>query len=502
MDTYEGDFQRMLDTYLEFLHNLPFYGLAVLCGDDPVIQSLIPEIGRKYLTYGFSEQVDVRAVNLESGFNSSQFTVLRDNKPALDIRLNIGGKHNVLNALAAIAVATDEGIEDSAIHDALAAFEGIGRRFEHLGEFDTGQGNVTLVDDYGHHPTEVAATIAVARENWPDRRLVMAYQPHRFTRTRDLYEDFVKVLSQVDVLLLLEVYSAGETPIEGADSKALCRSIRLRGQIEPIYVANKEELPQVMADCLREGDVLMTQGAGNIGQIAKQLQGAQIEFSAINRGIRRMTEATLTARYGKVAVMFGGLSAEREVSLSSGQAVLNALQQAGVDAFAFDPAERPLSDLLTESVQRVVIMLHGRGGEDGSLQGALQQLNLPYSGSGVLGSALAMDKVRSKQIWQSLELPTAKYEIAVKSRFDAGSCEAIMAKLGGKVMVKPSLEGSSIGMTKVTESAQLHAAVQDAFKYDNTVLLRAVYSRSRIHGEYSQRRSFAVYPYVHSPRFL
>jgi UDP-N-acetylmuramate--alanine ligase len=184
----------------------------------------------------------------------------------------------VLNALAAIAVATDEGIADQAIKEALAAFAGIGRRFELLGEFDAGRGQAILVDDYGHHPTEVDATIAVARSNWPDKRLVMAYQPHRFTRTRDLYEDFVKVLAKVDVLLLLEVYSAGEEPIDGADSKALCRSIRLRGKLEPIYVADKQELQALLAGTLRDGDVVMTQGAGNIGQIAKQLQEVKLNI--------------------------------------------------------------------------------------------------------------------------------------------------------------------------------------------------------------------------------
>lgn len=287
METYDGDFQRMQDTYLDFLHNLPFYGLAVMCGDDPVIQKLLPSIGRKVLTYGLSEHCDVRAINIEYGFNQSRFTVLREGRKNLDIELNMAGKHNILNALASITVATDEEVEDTAIVSALGAFEGIGRRFEQLGEFETGDGKVTLVDDYGHHPTEVEATVAVARNNWPDNRLVMAYQPHRFTRTRDLYEDFVRVLSQVDVLLLLEVYSAGEAPIEGADSKALCRSIRQRGKIEPIYVADKEELPSLLADTLRDGDVLMTQGAGNIGQIAKHLQKVKLDKVSMSRRITK-----------------------------------------------------------------------------------------------------------------------------------------------------------------------------------------------------------------------
>ncbi|MCV2884888.1 UDP-N-acetylmuramate--L-alanine ligase [Aestuariibacter sp. AA17] len=284
MDTYEGDFQRMLDTYIEFLHNLPFYGLAVLCGDDPVIKELLPRIGRKYVTYGVSEDADIRATNIEHRLNSSEFTVVRAGMADLRVTLNTGGHHNVLNALAAIAVATDVGINDDAIQRALASFGGIGRRFEMLGDFSTSVGDITLVDDYGHHPTEVEATIKVARANWPDRRLVMAYQPHRFSRTRDLYEDFVRVLSQVDVLLLLEVYSAGEEAIEGADSKALCRSIRQRGQIEPIYVRDKDELPVLLADIIADKDVVMTQGAGNIGQLAKTLQEAKMEPSRLSKG--------------------------------------------------------------------------------------------------------------------------------------------------------------------------------------------------------------------------
>ncbi|GGO68849.1 UDP-N-acetylmuramate--L-alanine ligase [Bowmanella pacifica] len=282
MDTYQGDFQKMEDTYLDFLHNLPFYGLAVMCGDDPVITKLLPRIGRHYLTYGFSEGLDYRAVNLTQGFNHSCFTVERKDAAPFEVKLGLPGKHNVLNALAAIAVALEEGIEQQKVVEALASFEGIGRRFECLGQFDTGNGEVLLVDDYGHHPTEVEATIATARSNWPDKRLVMAYQPHRYSRTRDLYEDFVRVLSQVDLLLLLEVYSAGEAPIEGADSKALCRSIRQRGQIEPVYVSSPEELPKLLAPLLQDQDLLMTQGAGNIGKLAKDLQKMQLNIAIMS----------------------------------------------------------------------------------------------------------------------------------------------------------------------------------------------------------------------------
>ncbi|QCZ92768.1 UDP-N-acetylmuramate--L-alanine ligase [Salinimonas iocasae] len=277
MDTYEGDFNRMKDTYIDFLHNLPFYGQAIMCGDDENIQSMRDRIGRSITTYGFGEANDVRAEGVILGFNQARFTAIRTGAPALDVTLNLSGRHNVLNALAAIAVATDEGVDDAAITKALAEFGGIGRRFEMLGQFDTSVGQMTLVDDYGHHPTEVAATIAAARANWPEQRLVMIYQPHRYSRTRDLYEDFVEVLSQVDVLLMLDVYAASEQPIDGADSKSLCRSMRVRGQLEPIYVGNKENLPGILANILQDNDVVMTQGAGNIGQIARFLAANDLE---------------------------------------------------------------------------------------------------------------------------------------------------------------------------------------------------------------------------------
>ncbi|MFS1702027.1 UDP-N-acetylmuramate--L-alanine ligase [Alteromonas sp. AMM-1] len=277
MATYDGDFSKMTDTYIEFLHNLPFYGQAVVCGDDPVIRELLPRIGRSVLTYGLKDDNDVRATNIQFSFGRTRFDVSRPNKPVLTIELNLTGTHNVLNALAAITVATEEGIEDDAICKALSTFGGIGRRFEILGQFDTSVGHITLVDDYGHHPTEVAATIAAARNNWPSQRLVMVYQPHRYSRTRDLYEDFVEVLSQVDCLLLLDVYAASEQPIEGADSRALARSIRARGQLEPVYVSSHEELPLILANQLQDGDIVMSQGAGNIGQLAKKLAATGME---------------------------------------------------------------------------------------------------------------------------------------------------------------------------------------------------------------------------------
>ncbi|WP_414828244.1 UDP-N-acetylmuramate--L-alanine ligase [Alteromonas sp. H39] len=281
MDTYGGDFSKVKDTFVDFLRNLPFYGQAIVCGDDANIQEIRPRIGRNILTYGFDEANDVRATDITLEFGKARFTVLRPDRPALKVTLNLTGMHNVLNALAAIAVATDESIDDEAIVRALASFGGIGRRFELLGDFETSKGKVSLVDDYGHHPTEVKATIAAARANWPDNRIVMVYQPHRYSRTRDLYEDFVEVLSQVDVLLLLDIYAASEQPIKGVDSKSLCWSIRQRGQVEPVYVGDKSALPEILANILQDNDIVMTQGAGNIGQIAKQLAQAKLEPSVL-----------------------------------------------------------------------------------------------------------------------------------------------------------------------------------------------------------------------------
>lgn len=272
MDTYGGDFEKLKDTFVEFLHNLPFYGLAVLCVDDDNVRSVLPRLGRQFVTYGFSEDADYRAVDLTQDGMYTRFIVKRiGDKSDLEIRLRMPGKHNVLNALAAIAVADDEGVEDSAIQSALEKFAGVGRRFQVCGEFPLADGNVMLVDDYGHHPRELEVTLEAIRNGFPDRRLVMLFQPHRFSRTRDLYEDFVRVLSQADVLLLMDVYPAGEKPIAGADGRALCGSIRQRGAVDPVFIGRDESLQQPLKNVLQPGDLLLTQGAGDIGALAIQL---------------------------------------------------------------------------------------------------------------------------------------------------------------------------------------------------------------------------------------
>jgi UDP-N-acetylmuramate--alanine ligase len=283
METYGGDFATLRGTFLEFLHNLPFYGLAVMCIDDPVVAGMLPDLSRQFLTYGFDDAADYRITNVRKLGLTTEFTVLRPGDlPPLPVQLNMPGEHNVQNATAAIAVACDEGVDDAAIQRGLAGFAGVGRRFSVLGDLQIAQGSVLLVDDYGHHPTEVRATLESARQAWPERRVVMVYQPHRYSRTRDLYEDFVAVLSRCDALLLLDVYPAGEEPISGADSRSLTRSIRQRGQVEPVFVESIEEVAQVLGGILRDGDVVLTQGAGNIARLAQDLlaQGNLAEVRA------------------------------------------------------------------------------------------------------------------------------------------------------------------------------------------------------------------------------
>jgi len=284
METYEGDFSRLKKTFIEFIHNLPFYGLLVVCGDDPVVQELLPDISRQVVTYGFDEGNDYRAIEVEQDKNQTKFKVLgplleeKAGHKSLPIELSMPGKHNVLNSLAAIAVAVDEGVESDAIQRGLESFQGVGRRFQIYGEYPVASSNDTktegtamLVDDYGHHPREVQATIQAVRDGWPERRLVMVYQPHRYTRTRDLYEDFVEVLSQVDVLILMDVYAAGEQPIPGADGRHLSRSIRIRGQIDPIFIEGVDGVPALVKDLVQAGDIIITQGAGNVGGLASTL---------------------------------------------------------------------------------------------------------------------------------------------------------------------------------------------------------------------------------------
>ncbi|HUN74455.1 MAG TPA: UDP-N-acetylmuramate--L-alanine ligase [Steroidobacteraceae bacterium] len=285
--THEGSFERLKQSFVEFLHNLPFYGLAILCLDDEHVRGILPLVGRPVMTYGFAPEADVRAVNLRGEGLRTRFDVMRSGVAArhaasvdpashglLSLELNLPGTHNVLNALAAVAVATELEVEDAAIQRALEGFQGIERRLQHIADVDTPAGRVSLVDDYGHHPTEIAASLEALRQGYPGRRIVLAFQPHRFTRTRDLLDDFARVLSSAEVLLVTEVYAAGESPIAGCDGRAICRAVRSRGQVEPIFVEKVEELAESLRDVLRAGDVIVTMGAGHINTVAQALPAA------------------------------------------------------------------------------------------------------------------------------------------------------------------------------------------------------------------------------------
>ena len=273
METYGGDPKRLRAAFLEFLHRLPFYGLAVLCTDDPVVRGLLYEVGRRVVTYGTDARADIRAYDIEQEGIITRFSVARPGEERwLSVTLNLPGRHNVLNALAAIAVARELNVSDMALLKGLREFQGISRRFQCAGELKIGKAKVMLIDDYGHHPTEIAATLAALRAGWPGRRVVMVFQPHRYTRTRDLLDDFARVLSEVDQLLLLDVYAAGEAPLAGADSRALARALRARGRVDPILAAGPGEVPALLPSVVRDGDVLLIQGAGNIGAVVARLQ--------------------------------------------------------------------------------------------------------------------------------------------------------------------------------------------------------------------------------------
>ncbi len=271
METYGGDFNRLCEAFLEFLHFLPFYGLAVLCADDPHLNRLIPRIGRPVVRYGIDAEADIRAVDLHTDAGGTRFTVVGAAARDFSIRLNLPGRHNVLNALAAIAIGRELGVSEAAIQQALDGFEGIGRRAERLGPLKLAAGEALLIDDYGHHPREIACTIEAMRHAYPERRLVLLFQPHRYSRTRDLLDDFAEVLGGADVLLLTEVYAAGEAAIAGADGRSLARAIRLRGDIEPIFVPTLDEVERRLAGVLADGDLVLTLGAGNIGAWAQAL---------------------------------------------------------------------------------------------------------------------------------------------------------------------------------------------------------------------------------------
>ena len=274
MDTYGQDFGRLKQAFIDFVHRLPFYGVAVMCLDDPHVREVLPQLAKQVVTYGYSEGANIRAENVRADGGRMHFDCVRTNGSVsrFSVTLNLPGEHNVRNALAAIAVATEVGASDAAIQKALAEFHGVGRRFQRYGEVSLAAGgSFTLIDDYGHHPVEMAATLAAARGAFPGRRIVLAFQPHRYTRTRDCFEDFVKVLSAADAVLLAEVYAAGESPIVAADGRSLARALRVAGKVEPVFVEEIGSMPQTILDAARDGDVVITLGAGSIGSVPAKL---------------------------------------------------------------------------------------------------------------------------------------------------------------------------------------------------------------------------------------
>ncbi len=271
MATYGHDFERLKSAFVDFLHRMPFYGTAILCTDDPAVQAIVPQVSCPITSYGFGEDAQVRAIDVRAVGGQMHFTALRRNGvtlPDLPVVLNLAGRHNVLNALSAIAVAVELNVPDAAVQQALAGFQGVGRRFQPYGEVSCSHGGrFTLIDDYGHHPVEMAATIEAARGAFPGRRLLLAFQPHRYTRTRDCFDDFVKVIGQVDAVLLSDVYPAGETPIVAADGRALARALRVAGQVEPVFVQDIKDMEQAIIDNSQGGDVVLCMGAGSIGAV-------------------------------------------------------------------------------------------------------------------------------------------------------------------------------------------------------------------------------------------
>lgn len=270
LDTYGGDVEQLTTAFVEFLQRLPFYGIAVLCIDDPGVVSIVPKVTRQVVTYGTTESADIRATDVRQEGTRMFFRLHLPDAEPTDVSLNLPGRHNVLNALAAVAVARELGADIQAVRAGLENFQGIGRRFN-VSTLDVPAGECLLVDDYGHHPREIQATLDAARGGWPERRLVLAFQPHRYSRTRDLFDDFAQVLATADVLILTDVYPAGEAPIAGADGRSLARAIRARGQVDPVFINRAEDIPAALARLLQPGDVVVLQGAGDIGKVAARL---------------------------------------------------------------------------------------------------------------------------------------------------------------------------------------------------------------------------------------
>ena len=484
MDTYGHDFEKLKSAFVDFLGRLPFYGVAVLCMDDDNVRSIRPRVTKPVIGYGLSHDATVRAIDVTADGTRMRFTVLRPDHPPLPVVLNLPGVHNVRNALAAVAIATLAGVKDEDIKRGLAEFKGVGRRFAQWGDIPIQDadgritGTFTLIDDYGHHPHEMAATLAAVRGAWPGRRIVVAFQPHRYTRTRDCFNDFVKVLEDVDGVVLANVYPAGEAPIPGADSHHLAEAIKASGRSEPV-VADVDQVPDAVRSLVEPGDVVVTMGAA---QLAGRRRNSPVVSDGIKNRSLQMTQAE-EPRLERVVVLEGGISSEREVSLLSGRGVKEALASKGLEVESWDPAVDSVGGLEEGAYDAAFIALHGTLGEDGSVQGLLNCIGLPYTGPGVTASAIAMDKELTKNIWRAngISVPAGVRLTAAAS--DA-ELERAIAEFGADgVVVKPGHDGSSIGVTKLDRDAlslhSLRAALNAAAERDAAEVLVEEYIHGR-----------------------
>ena len=483
MDTYGHDFEKLKSAFVDFLGRLPFYGVAVLCMDDDNVRSIRPRVTKPVIGYGLSHDATVRAIDVTADGTRMRFTVLRPDHPPLPVVLNLPGVHNVRNALAAVAIATLAGVKDEDIKRGLAEFKGVGRRFAQWGDIPIQDadgritGTFTLIDDYGHHPHEMAATLAAVRGAWPGRRIVVAFQPHRYSRTRDCFNDFVKVLEDVDGVVLANVYPAGEAPIPGADSHHLAEAIKASGRSEPV-VADVDQVPDAVRSLVEPGDVVVTMGA----QLAVRRRNSLVVSDGIKNRSLQMTQAE-EPRLERVVVLEGGISSEREVSLLSGRGVKEALASKGLEVESWDPAVDSVGGLEEGAYDAAFIALHGTLGEDGSVQGLLNCIGLPYTGPGVTASAIAMDKELTKNIWRAngISVPAGVRLTAAAS--DA-ELERAIAEFGADgVVVKPGHDGSSIGVTKIDRDAlslhSLRAALNAAAERDALEVLVEEYIHGR-----------------------
>ncbi len=531
METYGHDLGRLKQAFVEFLHRMPFYGAAIVCGDDAGVQSILGDIGRPVVTYGLGADVQVRAVDVQAlPGGQMRFVVQRRNgvaMPDLPVTLNLPGEHNVRDALAAVAVAAELELPDAPVAPwrwpASPASAGASsvtassrrccrgrRRPAYGGSLPGGRRpgdpgpTFTLIDDYGHHPVEMAAVIAAARGAFPGRRLVLAFQPHRYTRTRDCFEDFVKVLGTADAVLLSEVYAAGEAPIVAADGRALARALRVAGKIDPLFVDDVAGMAQAIADNARDGDVVIVMGAGSIGNVPERLveaggglldppsQGRAGATAARRRarsrgprrglswplGIDRRTRRARGCheRHRRQGSGQGRGADGRHLGRTRDLAAVGQRRAAGARRSGRRRAglrprrARPLRPLEREGYSRCFIALHGRHGEDGTVQGALELMRIPYTGSGVMASAIAIDKVMTKKLWRSRGCRRRTISSSAPETSSRQRLRSVPDLLGLPLIVKPPHEGSSIGVTKVERADDIYEAVMKAAKHESEVM--------------------------------